>query len=311
MLNPDSADILIHIGYHKTASTWLQHQVFEQPQTGFLRALKKGQIKDQIVQPHSLQFEAEQAREFYKQLEAEQSKSQISVVSSERLSGNPHSGGYDSKEIATRLKAVFPKAKVLIAIREQVSAIASCYLQYVKFGGPCSLASYLEPVARGSQTVPGFSFGHFDYHKLISYYIELFGRDSVLVLPYEIFRTSPQDFCDRITDFAGAQKLSELPYNKVTNKRISTFSAKFARRLNTVFSKTAFNPGALDLPMIREGMYVPILALDALIPKSMHKIFDKKNKEYIQNLAGDRYAEGNRKLSEELGIELSQYGYNT
>ena len=55
-------------------------------------------------------------------------EAKVPVISHERLSGYPHSGGHDSKEIAHRLAAVFPNAKVVIVIREQKSMILSNYL---------------------------------------------------------------------------------------------------------------------------------------------------------------------------------------
>ena len=46
----------------------------------------------------------------------------IGVISSEFLSGNLYlNGGMDSKVYADRLKLIFPKAKILIVIREQSS----------------------------------------------------------------------------------------------------------------------------------------------------------------------------------------------
>lgn len=57
------------------------------------------------------------------------------VLSAERLSGNPHSGGYDSLQTAKRLHRLFPQAKVLVVVREQTEEILSCYNQYVRAGG--------------------------------------------------------------------------------------------------------------------------------------------------------------------------------
>jgi hypothetical protein len=65
----------------------------------------------------------------------------IPMVSSERLSGNPHSGGYDSAVLAERLHQVFPGARVLVMIREQRSMILSSWAQYVRVGGACLLRS--------------------------------------------------------------------------------------------------------------------------------------------------------------------------
>lgn len=300
---------LIHIGYHKTASTWLQHQLLNNPDANFERYMKKGQIQKHIVEPHPLDFDAEAVKEFYETLVPENPE-HVSVISSERLSGNPHSGGFDSKEIAERLHAVFPDAKVLIVIREQIDAIASCYLQYVKFGGSFSLKDYLSPeTKRGSAFIPSFSFKHFNYARLINHYIKLFGKENVLVLTYESFRDNPSEFCKQVTEHAGAKELEGLPFSRVRNKRISTFSANISRQLNKVFSKNMYNHGALNLQRLRKLSNKQLVFFDSLLPKSFHKAWDKKHKSYIKDLIQGEYKECNQELSKLLDKNLEEYGY--
>lgn len=307
-----SKQTLIHIGYHKTGTTWLQKHLLDNPDAKFKRYFSKQDIRDYIVVPNSLSFEANETQEYYNSLlKQEDSSELVSVVSSERLSGHPHSGGYDSKEIAIRLKQVFPNGKVLIVIREQKSAISSCYLQYIKFGGPCSLKDYITPTKKGLPVIPLFNFDHFNYLKLIDQYLELFGKENVLVLAYEQFKENPQSFCSQVSSFAGAQELETLPFSKVTNQRISPLSSNIARQLNKLLVKTTLNPSALNLMDSPELLMKSFIFLDRLIPKTIHKIFESKQKVFIKNNVGDRYKTSNQQLSEKLGIDLAAYGYDT
>jgi hypothetical protein len=97
--------------------------------------------------------------------------------------------------IADRLRALFSDARILICIREQKKVILSCYNQYIKKGGAISISSYLNVSDR--TRVPLFDFRHFMYHRLISYYQQIFGRDRVLVLPtsfsFKIVRIMSQE----------------------------------------------------------------------------------------------------------------------
>lgn len=269
--------------------------------------MSKADIRDYLVVPNSLYFDANAVKSYYDSLVDDTNA--VSVISSERLSGHPHSGGYDSKEIADRLNQVFPDSKVLIVIREQKSAIASCYLQYVKFGGPCSIKDYLKPPQRGLPVIPLFNFDHFNYYKLVEYYIKLFGRDNVLILPYEEFKNDAKGFCAGLSTFAGAKVVEELPFSKVTNRRVSTISSTMARHINKLFSKTRLNPAALDLAGLQNGLIKPFIFLDTLMPSFLHKHFDKKFKKIIEAQVSDRYKEGNMKLSELLDMDLAAYGY--
>lgn len=331
---------LIHIGYHKTASTWLQDNLFDNPESGFERYFSQQDVRDHIVLPGSFKFSTEKLKELYeKTLEEKQaSEDKVSVLSNERLSGNPHSGGYDSKEIADRLYESFPEGKVLIVVREQLSAITSSYVQYVRAGGPCSINDYLEPPNRGKPVIPLFDFEHFNYLRLVKYYVELFGKENVLVLPYELFREDAQEFCNRICDFAGAKRLASLPFTQRTNRRISTLSSVLLRQSNKLFAKTRLNPSAIDLKTPfrfltgKEGRgasqdrannnstnqehkiqtgdsYRKILFLDSLMPSFLHELFDKRLKEIIKRKIANRYSSGNTELNDLMNGELEKYGY--
>lgn len=299
---------LIHIGYHKTATTWLQRQLFNNSDANFQRFFSKDDIRDYIIRPNSLYFDDHKVKDYYNSLVPDDSI-KVSVVSSERLSGHPHSGGYDSKEIADRLYKIFPNGKILIVIREPKNAIASCYLQYIKFGGTCSVKDYLTPPQIGSSIVPLFNFDHFNYIKLIEYYLKLFNKENVLVLPYELFKKSPNDFCSQIINFAGANKLEELPYEEITHKRLSTFGSSLARHFNKVFAKTTLNPSAIDLAGSQKYFMKAFIQLDSLIPKATHSKFDANLKDIIEEKIGDKYKESNKRLSEILGLDLTSYGY--
>lgn len=267
---------LVHIGYHKTATTWLQQNLLDNQDLGFKRYISKDQIRDHIILPHGLDFNADQVRTWYESLV---DGDYISVVSSERISGNPHSGAYDSKQNADRIAAVFPNARILIVIREPIAAIASCYLQYVKSGGVCSLQDYIEPTRNGLAVMPLFRADHFNYAKLINYYKGLF--DEVLVLSYEDFVQDPSGFCSKITSFAGAKELQDLPYTSVTNQGLSFLSCFVLRQFNKLFTKTRLNPGAIKFNKLQVKLTKILIKLESIFPVSWHKAYRESLQGYI------------------------------
>ena len=336
---------LIHIGYHKTASTWLQEHLFDNEASGFKRFISQREIRDKLILVNGLDFNAEEFKNYYKKLTDDKSDL-CSVISNERLSGNPHSGGYDSKEIADRLKSCFPDGKVLIVIREQKDMILSTYIQYVRAGGACALHDYLEPSKRNQAIIPLFNYEYFNYSRLVSYYQKLFGKEKVLVLPFELFKNKPEEFAERISSFAAVKGLSELPFSKKTNKRISSLSSILLRQSNKLFAKSTLNPFATDLNSWKEILVNPkhkkndvrkieqddgknvrktervqenehsrgnnyqnILVLDSIIPKSVHKFFDQRIKEIINEKVAERYSETNKKLADMIDTDLSDYKY--
>lgn len=296
---------LIHIGYHKTASSWLQANLFEGH--GFKKYLSQVEIRDRIILPNALDFDVASVRDHYDSLLGDE----VSVISNERLCGNPHSGGYDSKELADRLYACFPEAKVLIVVREQLSAILSTYIQYVRVGGPCSIQDYLEPPNRNQSVLPLFDYQHFDYTRLVKYYYGLFGRENVLVLPFELFKQNPADFCLKITDLVGLPQAQDLPYVQAANKRISSLSSIFLRQSNKLFAKTRLNPAACGKKQAGNkalggegGGYHKIISLDSLIPGFVHEYFDTRLKQIIAEKLGAQYQASNKELAELIDFDL-------
>lgn len=316
-------ELLIHIGYHKTGSTWLQEHLFSDENQAFCLALSLQETRDLIIMPNALDFDPKIVEDLESNLI---NKHQFPVISNERLSGNPHSGGYDSKEIADRLRACFPNGKILIVIREQKSAIFSSYIQYIRAGGPCSIQDYLYPPERGKPVSPLFDFEHFNYYRLVKYYIELFGKDRVLVLPFEDFKKDARTFCNNICDFAKLNIHPELSYREKTNKRISTFSSILLRQSNKIFAKSTLNPSAIQLGKKtsakdrqlaalgpgkeeRGDGYHKIISLDSIIPKSIHSFFDQRLKKTISEACLGKYQGSNKALKKLIGIDLEALGY--
>ena len=148
-------DVLIHIGYHKTGTTWLQRNVFPDASLGFRVGLAKRDIHRLLVRPRALNFDAATCRaEIAKSLGVDEGDDHVPVISSEELCSNPHGGAFLEKELADRLADTLPGARVLIVVREQRAMIASTYKQYVRAGATHSLQTYLSPPQPGDRRTP-------------------------------------------------------------------------------------------------------------------------------------------------------------
>ena len=309
---------LIHIGYHKTGSSWLQKSVFRRPEAGFgaLAKTLDSPLKQLLVIPNALDFDpAAVSAALEPQLQQIEAKGLRAVVSSERLAGHPFSGGYDSKELATRLQRVFPTGRVLIVIREQRGIILSSYKQYVKAGGPASLSGYLNPPERGRERVPLFDFGHYAYDRLIALYHELFAPDRVRVALYEQLANDPRGFVEGIAQFAGVEVapevLAALPVER-PNLASRGSAVALRRRSNQLFRRTDINPApllgatALERPADRV-----VASIDRLAPGALARRLDGRLRDLVAREVGERYRESNRETALLTGLDLSGAGYDT
>jgi len=319
LLNP-----LIHIGYHKTGSTWIQKHLFDCPERGFFRlaAMAKSNnrsavspakrfSKNFIHKPnekfYSLgEFFPEKMRELL--AECKLMKSGVPVLSQERLSGHPDTGGFDSEDICVRLSQVFDSPKIFIVIREQKSLISACYIDYLVMGGTKSLHDYMNPACYRS---PRFRKRFFMFHHLISMYQEVFGKENVLVLPYEMFRDEPAIYFQKLGSFSGVVIPDSLPVNYKVNVRVNTFLESKLRYLNwfvkrgSLYERYPFYMGKSVKKFARSMKR----KLGEVLPAAIENREKARHKYDIEQQVGDLYRESNLKSSELIGIDLVKYNY--
>jgi hypothetical protein len=306
---------LVHIGYHKTGSRWLRFLFFGDPRTGFGWVDKTGPDHPvrHLVGARSLEFDAEASRaEFSPLLERIEAEGLSPVVSFERFSGNPFSGGYDSKEIADRLASVFPGSRVLMVVREQRSMIVSTYKQYVREGGALSPTKFMTPPTSRSMRIPWFDFRHFEYDRLLAYYRSLFGPEAVLALTYEQFVADPRTFVAEIARFAGKplseEALDSLRFDRKTNPGPPATAIAARRMLNGIGVCSDLNPAPpLSSPVFwRLGKRIDRLSL---APRQTVEREEAKLRRAVEEVVGDRYADSNRRTAELTGVDLTAYGW--
>ena len=311
--------VLIHIGYHKTGTNWLQRELFRESATGY-RWLGKRPASHPIwaiVNARALEFDAASVRAGLEpRVRKAEDLGAVPVVSLERLSGHPFSGGHDAAQIAERLRAVFPHSRVLAVIREQRTMIVSTYKQYVKAGGACTLEQLLDPPTRQNWRIPSFDFRHFAYEHLIRRYHDLWGPENVLVLPYEQFVRDGRGFVERIAAFAGrpvpADALDRLPYAKRYNPSPSAATVAALRRLHKLTPRTELNPAPLVESRLLGRLSEELEKSDLIgsrLPRRLTEQAEERLRKAVAEAVGDRYAAGNARTAELTGLDLAALGW--
>lgn len=312
------SDVLVHIGYEKTGTTWLQRNVFGEPKAGFflIGDGRKTPIR-QLVTAAPFSFDADLIRRSVEpQLRRAEQAGQLPVVSAERLSGTAPSGGYDTRQIADRVKQVFPTARILVVAREQRSMIVAAYKQYVKAGGPCSPERFLDPPANKSVKVPSFDLSYFAYEPLIAYYRSLYDGDHVRTLVFEQFLDDPGAFVAMIGAFANQpisrEVLDRLPHESTANRSPSALTISTMRFLNRVAPRRELNPAPVfELATVSRLLHRLKTndAMTRVAPRGLVARKEAKLRQIVAEVVGDRYVAGNRRLAELAGVDLGAYGW--
>jgi hypothetical protein len=315
--------LLIHIGYHKTATSWMQNQLFVSTSKNFVSVSKnkKGHstlARDFIYNKDgyllsSFDNNEQNILKNYEEISQNivNDSKRIRVISHERLSGNPHSSGFDSSLIAQRIQKTFPKSKILIVIREQTSWILSNYFQYLSIGGTHSLKKYLTLKYDGKR--PGFSPSHIKYHNLIQNYYDRFGKNNVEVLPYELLKSDNNNFIKSLGDFLETDLTNEsLNFNKRINTKNNHYLNYKLRFLNPLISSSSVNNSSRLNNKITKSIITRIKKTIALcISKRNNESMKRKLRKEIIEWAGDRFNLSNQITQELIEVKLEEFGYQT
>lgn len=290
---------LVHIGYHKTASTWLQRQVFK-PEMGFEPMLDQAQLDEMLVTPHDLDFDPNTAKRTLLEPVSDVPSGRIPVLSSENLTGHPFFGGRDSAALARRLHSVLPEATILIIVRSQATILPSVYMQYLKRGGVQPPKQFFAGAA--GVNYPGFDPHHFQYDRLIALYQSLFER--VIVLTYEALKRDPQAFAARLLADAGCPP---VPLSNTQLQRVSpspsTGAIPLLRAANRL-RRSTLNPSPALVMGHEGGLFDKALFATA---RRMPRTEALSN--YVERKLAPLYTQSNAKLSclTNGSLDLSAY----
>lgn len=314
---------LIHIGMHKTGTSWLQVHLFANPASVFWNAApdsaKPAKSRAKFgsdlfyrdVRGNTLPEEGFDAAGTRAALGADAvPQGRCLVVSHERLSGHPVSNGFDRAWIAARLHAALPEGRVLLVVREQRAMILSNYMQYLKFGGPHGIRRYMSPENDGR--APSLDLGYWNYDRLADIYIRRFGRDNLLVLPYELLRRDAADFVARICRFAGVEEPPASAAIQRENASQNYVSATGLRLISPLLRSSRGN-GFAPSPFGRRAGHAVHLglqrAIGALVPETLNEQVKRRLFAQIEEAVGDRYRESNQRLAAMTGLDLLAHGY--
>lgn len=294
--------INVHIGLHKTGTTWLQEELFSRREL-YRSVFSHDDVDELWVRPHPLSFDAEKcSKEIEKKIRAIDVGVPM-IVSSELLAGNPLLGAMDSVSLADRIKATVPTARIIITLREQRSILLSLYKQYLLRGGTLSPQKFFD----GARTpgYAGFRPEPYEYDRLVSVYRERFGENNVGVFLFEHFQQEPELFCRRLLSFTGASRSlpDDLPFKRFHGKGVSAHLFPIVRTLNHL-REGPMNNSPL-CPKLGEVLF--------RIARRAGEMVKVKRASGVSSLVEDRFGEriaaSNVALGTALGIELGNLGY--
>ena len=220
---------IIHIGFPKTGTTYLQKNVYP-----YLEGIKYYDYKTSdslfydIIFLDDLDYDADKNKETF---ETYLSGNSV-LFSFESLAGAPFIyKGLNRSLIPGRLKGIGFN-KVIITLRNQVDTIDSMYRQYVVQGGVMRFRDFIDLEEKWLLSIRPFNLGYLQYDKLINQYYDVFGKENVLVLLQEDLRRKKQTVIASMESFTGDTSFQEPRRDQSKNESLSNLSIKLLRICN-------------------------------------------------------------------------------
>jgi len=317
----------VHIGFPKTASTWLQKNVFSD--TEYFRYFSLQHSKENIDASFYSWIKAARfcddlsakkvfsgKQNFMDWIEQQRTiqDSRPVLVSDEGLCN-----GAFRVSSCNRIYEAFPDAHIIVFVRNQIDILYSKYLQYSRgFGSKtysCSFNEYIEKIIKdrniGQPSLTVSCHGHYehitpqnvlfylDYNELIELYEQKFGQDKVHVFLYESLFDPQEDTLQRLSDLLGYdyEKIKEKTSTK-THSRVSK-----SQYMNKV-CLGSFNPVNRLLSFYWKALsFAEKKGLTCTKPLEL-KMTPEQEK-FIRSL----FAEGNTKLAERYKLNIEKYDY--
>ena len=311
--------IVFHIGLHKTGTTFLQKEVFPNiPDLNFLG--KMGEELMDIIYQDILYFDEKKNKE---RIKKKINLNKINLVSNEALSGDPQNGGFYRERILEKINECFPNSKIILFIRRQDEWAISNYKGSVRNGTNLSLKNFFLPAIEPSKSwirrYPNPTIEIFKFYPYIKFMIELFGHDNCLILPYEILKKDHNVAINKLCEFIGVSKPKYS--NTLRNYSYGKYRLLFNRYFNLFYNKNQNPYGFIKgIPIYNwKHRRFEIRKLRSILEKinmreSYDKFLNKIDKEYIDKdgickKIFIKCKEDNKKIQQELSIDLKKFGY--
>jgi len=303
---------LIHLGLHRTGSTWFQQHVLDGRDGRPPGTLPdRAETTARIVLPRELDFDALATRRWMQEeIDRATNRGSPVVISNERFSGNPAAGWCDAERTVHRLADLVPDARILLVVREQHSLVRSIWLQQIRIGGISGIEDFLRPLDRGDHRLPAFDPRFLEFDRFVDLLDRVFGGQNVLALPFEGLCDDPVGHLERIEAFSEIP-LPAPPETGPVFAAPSLLEAAALRRVNLLAVRSSLHR-APPFPRLAG----PGRRLAHVLGRVATEAGENRRGRRIDRIIRSRLADldlaaSNRRLSSRLDMDLAGFGWTT
>jgi hypothetical protein len=301
-------DKFIHIGANKAASTTLQRHLFNKSEDlsyfgeDCVDYLIYKDFFDTLISDDDFHFSLTEAKRIF-QSRIEDSNKKTFIFSSEDIltSRIP-------SQCAIRLHKLLPDANILIIIRNQIEAIASWYANHGAYLKQVPKSYWRRYVSFEDWIDHCFSFQKYSplesflYHKHLSLYRDLFGKDNIHILFFEDLIYSKNTFVSQLSNILkiDSKKTNELLKERHERQRNSKRQHMYHKFKSNYFHNMPITSIIPYSQRLRSIWNKYLLSGDK---------FSVTINAKWRNMLVEYYSNDNRMLSKEYSIDIERYSY--
>ena len=301
-------NVIIHLGANKTGSTTLQRYLFAKtPDLAYLGedCLNYDEHRDilnSLVSDDDIHFNITATKLLFEHALGT-TPGKTAIYSNEDIMASRV-----PTLCAQRLHKLLPDAKILVIIRNQLTAIPSWYVNH---GAYLKLVprrywkryvSFNDWMAYCTEFIKYSPLDSFFFHRILKLYASLFGIERINILLYEDFVSDSQRFIRRLSDILNIDphEAMERLSGKRERKRNSMRMHKYHKFRSGFFYNKSISQ---YLPFGKTAKQMLITYLENGKPASDFM------SDYWRSALHDLYEEDNKNLAAEFKLPLKEYGY--
>ena len=136
----NKTEIILHVGMHKTGTTFFQWNVFHYLGVNYLWHVFYRSWSKDLLDP-SKKVDLEKIKENFSKI---LHKDKINLITEENIYTYQFSKEDDRFILLDRIRQVFPEAKIIFGIRDKDENLISWYIEYVAVGGVLDFQGFLD-----------------------------------------------------------------------------------------------------------------------------------------------------------------------
>lgn len=299
--------VLIHVGPHKTGTTWLQNALLAEAR-GIVYEPDCEPSHRAFLHPPYGEFRVEVARSMFdEQLRRARDEEKPLVISDEALGGRPFGQRFLREIAAERIRLTFPEARILITIREQDAVILSMYSEYLRYGYSSSLRAFLEQETGSPNLLPTLDLAYYDWSRMMDLYSDLFSPEQVLALPMEWGLKDSGNYPAALERFLGMRLDIPEGVNVLRPERpsMSGWALQVLRYANrTRPQDTRYLHG--------NGPFAPnslAWRVDRATPNWARRRSKRRMRRIVREMIGETFAASNSALQDRIEFNLASLSY--